>query len=81
MESSRKSTETFIRAIETFIRARESILCLTSCIIVSNNSIILLEISKILGMGHDPSARRRGRHLFESSPCSTRYGGGRDKMY
>ena len=74
MESSQKS-------IETFIRERESILCLTSCIIVSNSSIILLETSKILGMGHDPSAQRRGMHLFESSPCNTRYGGGRDKMY
>ena len=32
-------------------------------------------------MGYDPSTRRRGLRLFESSPCSTRCGGGGDKLH
>ena len=49
--------------------------------ILGNSLITLLRIGKILAMGHDPSVRRRGILLFESSPCITRCGGGRDKLY
>ena len=36
--------------------------------IVDNSSITLLRTDKILAIGHDPSTRRRGICLFESSP-------------
>ena len=36
--------------------------------IVGNSPITLLRTCKILVMGHDPSAQRRGLRLFESSP-------------
>ena len=49
--------------------------------ILGNSLITLLRIDKILVMGYDPSARRRGIRLFESSPYSMRYGGGRDKLH
>ena len=49
--------------------------------IVDNGSITLLRTSKILAMGHDPSARRRGICLFKSSPYSTRSGEGRDQLH
>ena len=49
--------------------------------IVSNSPITLLRIDKILAMGPDPSTRRRGIRLFESSPCNMRNGGGRDKLH
>ena len=49
--------------------------------IVSNSSITLLRTGNILVMGHDLSSRRRGIHLFESSPCSTKCVGGRDKLH
>ena len=49
--------------------------------IVGNSSITLLRTSKILAMGHDPSTQRKGIRLFESSPCSMRSGGGRDKLH
>ena len=46
-----------------------------------DNPITLLRTSKILVIGHDPSTRRRrGIHLFKSSPGSTRCGGGRDEL-
>ena len=49
--------------------------------IVGNSLITLLRTGKILAMGHDPSARMRGIRMFESSPCSMRSGGGRDKRH
>ena len=49
--------------------------------IVGNSPITLLRTGKILAMGQDPSTRRRCIHLFESSPCSTRRGRGRDKLH
>ena len=49
--------------------------------ILGNNSITLLRTDKILPMGHDPSAQRRGLRLFEGSSCNTRCGGGREKLY
>ena len=49
--------------------------------IVSNSPITLMRTDKILMMNHDPSTRRRGKRLFESSPCSTRCGGGKDKLH
>ena len=49
--------------------------------IVGNRPITLLRTGKILAMGHNPSVRRRGIRIFESSSCSTRCGGGRDKLY
>ena len=49
--------------------------------IVGNGLITLLRTDKILVMGHDPSVRRRGIRLFESSSCNTRSGGGRDKLH
>ena len=49
--------------------------------ILSNSSITLLRTSKVLVKGHDPSLRRRGIGFFESSPCSTRCGGGRDQLH
>ena len=45
-----------------------------------NSMIILLKADKVLAMDHDASARRRGIHLFESSPRSSRCCGGRDKL-
>ena len=49
--------------------------------IVGNSLITLLRASKILAMDHDPSVRRRGICLFESSPRNLRCGGGRDKLH
>ena len=49
--------------------------------IVGNGSITLLGTSKVLAMGHDPSAQRRCIRLLKSSPCITRCGGGRDKLH
>ena len=49
--------------------------------ILENSSITLLRTGKILVMGYNPSTRRRGIRLFESSPCSTGCGGGRDKLH
>ena len=49
--------------------------------IVDNSLITLLRAGKILAMDHDPSTRRRGIHLFESSPCSLRCGEERDKLH
>ena len=46
-----------------------------------NGSISLLRDVKILVMDHDPSVRRRGICLLESSPRSPRSGGGRDKLH
>ena len=46
-----------------------------------NSSITLLRVDKILAMDHDPSSRRRGIYLLESSPPSSRSGGGRDKLH
>ena len=48
--------------------------------IVSNSLITLLRTGKILAMG-DPSERRRGISLFESSLSRRRCGGGRDELY
>ena len=48
--------------------------------IVGNSPITLL-IGKILMMGHDPSARRKGIRLFENSSCNTRCGGSIDKHH
>ena len=42
--------------------------------IAGNIPITLLWAGKILAMGYDPSARRRGICLFESSPSHTRCG-------
>ena len=71
--------ESSSKSIETFIRATESIL-FDILHMVGNSLVTLLRTSKILVMDHDPSARRRGILLFESSLCSTRCGGGRDKL-
>ena len=49
--------------------------------IVGNSPITLLRIGKIMEMGQDPFVRRRDIRLFESSPCNTRSGGGRDKLH
>ena len=49
--------------------------------IVGNSLITLLRTDKILVMSHDPSTRRRGICLFESSPSRTRCGGGRDELH
>ena len=49
--------------------------------ILGNSLITLLRTGKILALGHDPSVRRRGIRIFESSPCSMRCGGGRDKLH
>ena len=46
-----------------------------------NGSITLLRAGKILATDHDPSSRRRGICLLESSPHSPRSGGGRDKLH
>ena len=46
-----------------------------------NGSITLLRVGKILAMDHDPSSRRRGICLLESSPRNSRSGGGRDKLH
>ena len=49
--------------------------------IVGNSSSTLLRTGKILAMVHDPSTRLRVIRLFESSPSTTRCGGGRDKLH
>ena len=49
--------------------------------IVNNSLITLLRTGKILTMGYDLSARKRGIRLFKSSPCNTRCGKGRDKLH
>ena len=49
--------------------------------IVGNSPITLLRASKILVMGHDPTAQMRGIRLFESSPNHTRCGGSRDELH
>ena len=49
--------------------------------ILGNSSITLLRTDKILATGHNSSMRRRDIRLFESSPCNTRCGGGRDKLH
>ena len=49
--------------------------------IVGNNLVTLLRTSKILSMGHDLSACRKGIRLFKSSPCSMGHGRGRDKLH
>ena len=48
---------------------------------LGNSPITLLRTSKILVMGHDPSARMRGIRLFKSSLCNTRCGGDKDKLH
>ena len=48
---------------------------------VGNSLITLTRTSKILAMGHDPSARKRGIHKFESSLSHKRCGRGRDKLH
>ena len=49
--------------------------------IVGNSLITLSRIGEILAMGHDPSMRRRGIHLFESSLSCMRCGKGKDELY
>ena len=49
--------------------------------ILGNSLITMLRTDKILLMDHDSSTQRRGICLFESSPCSTSCGGGRDKLH
>ena len=49
--------------------------------IADNSPITLLRTGKILVMGHDPSGRRRGIRLFESSPSRMRCGKGRDELH
>ena len=49
--------------------------------ILDNSLITLLRTGKVMAMGHDPFARRRNICLFQSSSCSTRCGGGRDKLH
>ena len=49
--------------------------------ILGNSSITLLRTGQILAMDHDLSVLRRDICLFESSPCNTRCGGGRDKLH
>ena len=49
--------------------------------ILGNSSITLLRAGKVLAMGHDPFALKRGIRFFESGPCSTRCAGSRDKLY
>ena len=46
-----------------------------------NDLITLLRAGKISMMDHDPSLRRRGICLLDSSPRSPRSGGGRDKLH
>ena len=48
---------------------------------VANSLITLLRTYKIMAMGHDPFAQRRGIRLFKSGLCSTRSGEGRDKLH
>ena len=49
---------------------------------INDDSLIaFMGIDKILAIGHDLSTRKRGIHMFESSPGSTRCGGGRDKLH
>ena len=49
--------------------------------ILYNSLITLLRTGKVLVMGHDSSARRRDKCLFESNPCSMRCVGCRDKLH
>ena len=49
--------------------------------IVGNSPITLFWTSKILVIGHDPTAQMRGILLFESSPNHTRCGGSRDEQH
>ena len=49
--------------------------------IIGNSLITLFRTGKILAMGHDPTTRMRGIHLFESSLSRTRCGGGRDELH
>ena len=49
--------------------------------IISNSLTTLLRTSKILAMGHDPFARRRGIRLFGSIPSRMRCGEGRDELH
>ena len=49
--------------------------------IVGNSPITLLRTSKIMVMGHDPTAQMRDIRLFESSPNYTRCGGSRDELH
>ena len=49
--------------------------------IIGNSPIILLRIGKILVMGHDLFAQRRGIRPFESSLSRTRCGGSRDELH
>ena len=48
--------------------------------VLCNGLITLLRVSKILAMGHDPSARGRGICLQEGDPHSPRCGGGGEKL-
>ena len=63
------------------MRARESMLCLTSLHIGCNGSITFLRVGKILAMDYDPSSRRRGICILESSPCNPRSGESNDKLH
>ena len=49
--------------------------------ILGNSPITLLRTVKILVTGFDSFAQRRGMLIFESSPCITRCGDGRDKLH
>ena len=49
--------------------------------IVGNTAITLLRTGKILAISHDSFVGRKGIRLFESSPCSTRCSGGRNKLH
>ena len=46
-----------------------------------NGSITLLRADNILVMDYDSFSRMRGICLLESSPSSSRSGGGRDKLH
>ena len=49
---------------------------------INDDSLItFMGTGKILAICHDLSTRKRGIHLFESSPGSTRCGGGRDELH
>ena len=49
--------------------------------IIGKSLITLLRTGKTLAMSHDPSTRGRDIRLLESSPSSTRCGGGRDELH
>ena len=49
--------------------------------ILGNSLITLLRTGKTLAMGQDLSVQMREIRHFKSSPCSTRCGGGRDKLH